>query len=186
MSQSVERSTVPGRERVPALRLAGVGVRFGGITALNDISMNVAPGERWAVIGPNGAGKTTLFRVISGERYPTSGHVELFGRHCTRWSQLRRVRSGLGRTFQINNVFSDLTVEQNLAASAQVFGRKQFNFWRQVRIEGSLKERIDVALERTGLWPRRQDLASELSHGEARQLELALALARDSKILLLD
>jgi branched-chain amino acid transport system ATP-binding protein len=174
----------PGSGR--ALELDSISVRFGGIKALSNVSLTVETGERWAVIGPNGAGKSTLFAVISGHLRPTSGTVSLFGTRCTHWSQRRRAHFGLGRTFQINNVFPALTVEENLVVAAQATGRQRFRFWRPVRLVGDLEQRVEDALTRSGLHARRHHVASELSHGEARQLEIALALACRARILLLD
>lgn len=169
------------------LRLEHVTKRFGALAAVQDVSMTVRRGDRWAVIGPNGAGKTTLFRIIAGEHRPTSGQVELFGRDVTRATAHRRARAGLGRTFQITNLFKDMTVEQNVTVAAQALGATRYTFWKPARLTGDLAERVGRALAAVELDDeRRVRLAKELSHGEQRQLEIAVALAQHPRLLLLD
>ena len=170
----------------PALKLDGVSMRFGGLVAVNAVSLSLAQGQRCAVIGPNGAGKTTLFRTVAGEAYPTSGRIELFSKDVTRMAPNRRAHRGIGRTYQVTDVFLDLTVEENVAIAAQALTRSRFTLWRPLRISGELGQRVDRALEQVELADRRDRIAHELSHGEQRQLELALALAGDPKVLLLD
>lgn len=170
----------------PALRLGGVTVRFGGVTAVHDVSMTVPYGSRWAIIGPNGAGKTTLFRVIAGEQRPTRGRVELFGSDATRMPPYRRAHRGLGRTYQITNVFLGMTVEENVAIAAQAVRPGRLRCWWPLRLRGEVGERTERALEQVGLARQRHRLVRELSHGEQRQLELALALAGNPRLLLLD
>jgi branched-chain amino acid transport system ATP-binding protein len=169
-----------------ALRLESVSVRFGGLTAVREVSMRVNAGQRWAVIGPNGAGKTTLFRTITGEQLPTRGRVRLFGRDVTRWAPHRRARAGLGRTYQITNVFPRLTVRENVTLAAQADRRDRLRCWWPLRLTGALGERVDGVLDRAGLLRQRDRMARELSHGEQRQLELALGLAGSPRLLLLD
>jgi branched-chain amino acid transport system ATP-binding protein len=171
---------------IDALELDDVGVRFGGIAALSGVTLRATAGQRWAIIGPNGAGKTTLFKIISGEQKPTTGTVSISGTNSTSWSQQRRARAGLSRTFQINSLFADLTVEDNVTAAAQALSSTRYQFWYPVRLRGMWAEEVDNALELSGLTRRRRTLAAELSHGEARQLEIAIALAQRSRILLLD
>jgi len=169
------------------LHLDRVTKRFGALAAVHEISMTVRRGERWAVIGPNGAGKTTLFRIIAGEHRPTEGQVELFGRDVTRTAAHRRARSGLGRTFQITNLFSDMTVEQNATVAAQALGPTPYMFWKPARLTGDMAEHVETALAAVELDDHRRDrLVKELSHGEQRQLEIAVALAQRPKLLLLD
>ncbi|MQA87545.1 MAG: ATP-binding cassette domain-containing protein [Streptosporangiales bacterium] len=148
--------------------------------------MTVRKGDRWAVIGPNGAGKTTLFRAISGEVYPTRGSIRLHGADVTRAPPYRRARRGLGRTYQVTNLFPDLTVEENVLIAANGCGRTRFRCWWPVRMTGELGQRVDGALGQVGLSQRRRHHVQELSHGEQRQVELALALAGRPRILLLD
>ncbi|MQA95276.1 MAG: ATP-binding cassette domain-containing protein [Streptosporangiales bacterium] len=164
------------------LELDAVTVRFGGLIAVDGISLTVEPGARWAVIGPNGAGKTTLFTTVAGERYPTSGRVRMFGRDVTRTPSHRRARRGLGRTYQVTNVFPRLTVVENVAVAAAAAAPGRLRFWWPGRPDGH----ADETLEQCGLASRRDHLAGELSHGEQRQLELAIALAARPRLLLLD
>jgi branched-chain amino acid transport system ATP-binding protein len=169
------------------LRLDSVTKRFGALAAVNDVSMTVRRGDRWAVIGPNGAGKTTLFRVICGEYRPTGGTVHLFGRDVTRTSAHRRAREGLGRTFQVTNLFMDMTVEGNVIVAAQATTGRPYAFWRPARPTGDVAERVEAALHAVGLDDhRRARMVKQLSHGEQRQLEIAVALAQRPQLLLLD
>lgn len=185
MAAGVTDATRTGTDTV--LRLEHVTKRFGALAAVQDVSMTVRRGDRWAVIGPNGAGKTTLFRVIAGEHRPTSGQVELFGRDATRTTAHRRARAGLGRTFQITNLFRDMTVEQNVTVAAQALGGARYMFWKPARLTGVLAERVGRALAAVELDDeRRVRLVKELSHGEQRQLEIAVALAQHPRLLLLD
>jgi branched-chain amino acid transport system ATP-binding protein len=168
------------------LRLQSVSKQYGGIAAVKDVSLAVRQGERWAVIGPNGAGKTTLFRTIAGEDRPTRGRIFLFGRDVTRMPANRRAQAGLGRTYQVTNVFLGLTVRENVAIAAQAQRSGRLSPWRPLRLSGPIGEHVDGTLDRVGLLRRRDRLARELSHGEQRQLELALALAGTPRLLLLD
>jgi branched-chain amino acid transport system ATP-binding protein len=170
----------------PALTLDGVTVRFGGVLAVDDVSMTVRAGERRAVIGPNGAGKTTLFRTVSGEILPNAGRVELFGRDITRKAPNRRAHLGVGRTYQVTNLFPTLSVIDNVTVAAHGQSRQRYYSWRPVRLRGDIGERVDWALEQVDLTDRRDRLVSELSHGEQRQLELAMGLAGQPRLLLLD
>lgn len=170
----------------PILFVDDVTVRFGGVTAVDQVSLRVEPGERWAVIGPNGAGKTTLFRAISGEVYPSEGRVHLFGSDMSTTPPYRKAQKGLGRTFQITDLFQDLSVEENLAIAAQARSSSRFACWRPLRIRGWIDERITAVLGQVGLNAQRHHLVSEMSHGEQRQLEIAMALAGDPTVLLLD
>lgn len=168
------------------LGVEDVSVRFGGILAVDGVSMTVRRGDRWAVIGPNGAGKTTLFRAISGEVYPTRGAIRLHGADVTRTPPYRRARHGLGRTYQVTNLFPGLTVEENVLIAAQGCSRVRFRSWWPARLVGELGERVGGALDAVGLSHRRGHRVRELSHGEQRQAELALALAGRPQVLLLD
>ena len=169
-----------------ALELSGVTKAFGGLVAVSDVSMRVAARERRAVIGPNGAGKTTLFRLISGELPVTRGEIRLLGQDITRLPSHRRVGRGLGRTYQITNIFPALSVEDNLMLAAIGLGRSKFDLLRPVPRRGPFRERVERALLDVGLQDRATVAARELSHGEQRQLELALALVGQPRVLLLD
>jgi branched-chain amino acid transport system ATP-binding protein len=170
----------------PVLRVEDLVVRFGGVFAVDGVSLLVEEGSRWAVIGPNGAGKTTLFRAISGEVRPTEGRVHLFGRDTTRSQPYTRAQRGLARTYQVTNLFQALNVEENLAIAAQGRTPSRFVSWRPLRMRGWIEERVTGVLDAVGLMGRRNDLVSELSHGEQRQLEIGVALATDPRLILLD
>ena len=143
-------------------------------------------GQRWAVIGPNGAGKTTLFRTVSGEIRPTGGRVELFGDDMTRAAPYRKAQRGVGRTYQVTDLFDALTVENNLIVATQAVTKTRFNFWSPVRMTGELDEAVTSMLAAVRLTNRRYNMVTELSHGEQRQLEIAMALASNPTLLLLD
>ena len=170
----------------PVLRLEGVSRRFGGLVAVDGISLTLEPRRRLAIIGPNGAGKTTLFRLIAGDVPPSQGRIFLFGQEVTRLPAHRRARLGLSRTFQVSNPFAGLSVLDNVRLAAQA---GQPGRWRRL---GPVRpgDRVGLAameaLERAGIAARAGDRVSELSHGEQRQLEVALALATSPKLLLLD
>lgn len=168
------------------LAVSDLTVRFDGVVAVDGVTFEAAAGQRLAIIGPNGAGKTTLFRALSGEIVPTSGRVELFGRDMTRSAPYRRAQLGLGRTYQVTNVFAGLTVEENVALAAQARTRRRYRSWWPLRMRQELGQEIDTALARAGLDARRHHPARDLSHGEQRQLDVALALASHPRLLLLD
>lgn len=161
-------------------------VRFGGVTAVRRVSLTVDGGQRWAVIGPNGAGKTTLFRTISGEVRPTEGRIELFGNDMTRAASYRKAQRGVGRTYQVTELFQQLTVEDNLTIAYQATKPVRFNFWKPIRMIGELDRRVGEVLQQVDLEDQRNDVVSAMSHGEQRQLEIAMALASNPKLLLLD
>jgi branched-chain amino acid transport system ATP-binding protein len=178
-AQSIERAE-------PILRLRGIGRRFGGVHALRDVDLDVFPGERRAVLGPNGAGKTTLFNVISGEFPPTAGTVELFGRDVTNQPARKRAHLGLTRTYQTSRLFLGLTVEDNLYLA--VLG-VQGGHLRPVRLsgrDGPMRARARELADRVGLANQLGTLVGSLSHGEQRQLEVAMARAGDPKLMMLD
>ena len=170
----------------PDLRLDGVAKRFGGLTAVNGVTLELPPGGRLAVIGPNGAGKTTLFRLIAGEYRPTAGRVYLFGEDVTRVSERARARRGIARTFQVSNLFEQLSVFENVCIAAQVGTARARSVWGRVGPRARFGEESVAVLERVGLGSRLDDPVHELSHGEQRQLEIAVALVRMPRLLLLD
>jgi branched-chain amino acid transport system ATP-binding protein len=170
----------------PALEVAGLSCRFGGLFAVRDVSLRVAPGARFGVIGPNGAGKTTLFNVLSGELRPVAGAVRLHGRDVTRLSPPRRAALGLGRTFQITRLFTDLTVRENLTLAVHGLTRSKLQLMRPWRSYRKHQQRAEDLAESFGLGNRLERRPSELSHGELRELEVLLALASEPKVLLLD
>jgi branched-chain amino acid transport system ATP-binding protein len=177
---------VGGEPGDPVLRLDRVVRRFGGITAVDGVSLTLPAGQRLAVIGPNGAGKTTLFRLIAGEMPPSEGQVQLFGRDVTRVPAHHRARMGLSRTFQVSNLFATLSVEDNVRLAAQARDRSRWRFWSPVRADEPALRRTGEMLERVGLDRRAHARVSDLSHGEQRQLEIAIALATEPRLLLLD
>jgi branched-chain amino acid transport system ATP-binding protein len=168
------------------LNLTAVSKSFGGLTAVNDVSLAVGPGERRAIIGPNGAGKTTLFSLISGEQLPTSGRIELFGRDITRLASHRRAALGLTRTYQITNLFPRLSVMDNCLLAVQALSPMKFHMHRDLRRYPAIIERTWSALDAVSLLDKARATVRDLSHGEQRQLEVALALAGAPKLLLLD
>ena len=159
---------------------------FGGLRAVDAVSLTVRPGERRALIGPNGAGKTTLFNLIAGTIAVTSGSIRLLGRDVTRVAPHRRAALGLARTFQINNLFPALTVLENCLLAVQALTRAKFSMFRPLSAYGDLAERARATLGLVGLDDRTSATVRNLSHGEQRQLEIALALAGQPKVLLLD
>jgi branched-chain amino acid transport system ATP-binding protein len=169
-----------------ALRLQAVSKSFGGLRAVDGVELAVRPGERRALIGPNGAGKTTLFNLIAGALPVTSGTITLFGTDVTARTQHRRAALGLARTFQITNLFPALTVRQNALLAAQALTRAKFAMLRPLERYTDLGRRADEALDAVGLADRAGAIVRQLSHGEQRQLEIALALAGRPRVLLLD
>jgi branched-chain amino acid transport system ATP-binding protein len=168
------------------LEVEGLSKRFSGIVASDDIQFTVAPGELHAVIGPNGAGKTTLIGQLAGEIRPDSGWIRFAGRDITALPSHRRSALGLARSFQITSLFLDFTTLDNVALAVQAHAGHSFRFWRDARRDPELRDPARAALARVGLDGRAEVRASELSHGEHRQLEIALALATKPRMLLLD
>lgn len=169
---------------MPILNVDRLEKNFGGLMAVGGVSFSVEPGERRAIIGPNGAGKTTLFNLISGELEPSNGKVQFVGQDISKWSPDARAQMGMARTFQRNNLFLGLSVWENVRLAGHPI--KSIH----PRVFGTVKSAnariIQESLERVGLDERRDVLARNLSYGEQRQLELAIALATQPKILLLD
>jgi branched-chain amino acid transport system ATP-binding protein len=159
---------------------------FGGLRAVDDVTLAVAPGERRVLIGPNGAGKTTLFHCIAGTLRPSGGRVTMFGADISNLSENHRTAQGMGRTFQISNVCVDLTVMENLQLAMLGTDRRKWTMHRPVAAFTGLRERGRAGLRRVGLEARSDEMVKFLSYGERRQLELALSLASDPKVLLLD
>lgn len=159
---------------------------FGGLRAVDDVSLSIPAGERRVLIGPNGAGKTTLFNCIAGTHRPTAGRILMFGNDITRMSENQRTALGMKRTFQISNVCADLTVKDNLLLAILGTDRRKWITYRPAGAFDDLQNRVSSGLAEIGLAERSDDLATLLSYGERRQLELALALNSDPKILLLD
>jgi branched-chain amino acid transport system ATP-binding protein len=168
------------------LRVEKLVRRFGGILATDHVSLDVARGELHAIIGPNGAGKTTLISQLTGHLAPHSGNIFLGGRDITGLPAYRRSALGLARSFQITSLLPDFTAADNVALAAQAHRGHSFRFWGNARKEAALRAAAQAALERVGLGSRADVLVSRLSHGEQRELELAVALATRPQLLLLD
>jgi len=168
------------------LNVTGVTKRFGGVVASDDVSLEVKAGELHAIIGPNGAGKTTLIGQLTGEIVPNAGRIEFDGRDITALPVHARSLLGLARSFQITSLFSDFTALDNVALAVQAHAGHSFRFWRDARFEPELREPARAALERVGIAHRADALVASMSHGEHRQIELAMALATRPRMLLLD
>lgn len=168
-----------------ALELTDISKRYGGLVAVSGVTLNVAKGERRAIIGPNGAGKTTLFKMISGEVRATHGSMRLFGRDITAVAAGQRVKLGLGRTYQITNVFQRLTVAQNVVLAIQGTTPRKFNMLGRPST-AQMRERVHELLDQLHLDSHAEQPVRELGYGQQRQLELALAVVSDPKVLLLD
>ena len=168
------------------LRVEKLVRRFGGIVATDHVSLDVARGELHAIIGPNGAGKTTLISQLTGQLLPHSGAIHLGGRDITRVPAYRRSALGLARSFQITSLLPDFTALDNVALAAQAHDGHSFHFWGNARKVSHLRKAAQDALDRVGLGHRADIVVSRLSHGEQRELELAVALATRPQLLLLD
>jgi branched-chain amino acid transport system ATP-binding protein len=170
------------------LSVRGLTVRFGALTAVDDVSFDAVRGHITSVIGPNGAGKSSLFNLISGAIAPRAGRVFLDGRDVTGWRPNRLLAAGLARSFQITNLFFELTVRENLRLAAQFVepGAQLANVLRPVAASRAALARVDELTERFGLSAKLDELAGYLSHGEQRRLEIAVALAARPRLLLLD
>jgi len=168
------------------LNIEGLTKRFGGIVASDNIVLDVRRGELHAIIGPNGAGKTTLIGQLTGELAPNAGRVHFDGQDITELRVYERNQLGLARSFQITSLFPDFSALDNVALAVQAHAGHSFHFWRDARSEPELREPARAALKRVGLEQRADVMVSNLSHGEHRQLELAMALATKPRMLLLD
>jgi branched-chain amino acid transport system ATP-binding protein len=179
-----ERAMKPNTEVL--LRGHEISRRWGGLLALDKVSLTLARGSVHAVIGTNGAGKSTLINILSGELEPSAGSVELMGQDVTRWTQPRRARAGLGRSYQRNTIYPSFSVLENCRLAAQAASQKPWQFWQDAqRCEASLAS-AHAAAERSGLTPLLDRTAGLLSHGQKRQLEIAMCLATAPDVLLLD
>jgi branched-chain amino acid transport system ATP-binding protein len=170
----------------PALRTEGLQKLFGGLAAVNDVSLECHVGRLHAVIGPNGAGKTTLINLLSGDLAPTGGRVELLGKDVTGLAAHRISQLGVGRSYQRTNVFMRFTAFENCRLAAQSRLPSSMRFLRPAVRYGAVNDAAARALALAGLRGRAAVVAAELSHGERRQLEVAMTLATQPKVLLLD
>jgi branched-chain amino acid transport system ATP-binding protein len=169
-----------------AIQVEALAKIFGGLAAVDGVSLEVPAGERRVLIGPNGAGQTTLFHCVTGTLRPTRGRVRLFGRDVTRDAEYRRTTLGMGRTFQITNVFPDLTLAENLALAIVGTDRRKWVLHRPVATFAEVRRQALEGLEAVGLEGRADTPVRLVSYGERRQLELALALNTRPKVLFLD
>jgi branched-chain amino acid transport system ATP-binding protein len=158
----------------------------GGVSIVDNVDLDLTPGEFLAVIGPNGAGKTSLFNLISGLRRPTAGTVSVHDRDITRLTPHQRARLGLGRTFQTSAVFGSLSVEENVRLAVQARRGGSMRLWQSARATRSVADEAAQVLARVQLAERHGALAGTLAHGEKRKLEIALLLAAQPKVMLLD
>ena len=170
----------------PVLRLEGLRKSFGGLTVTDDLSLDVMPGELHAVIGPNGAGKTTLINLVSGLLTPDAGAIVFAGRDVTALTPPARAALGLARSFQITSVVPGFSALENVALAVQARSGSSFRFFKRAADEAALNAPALAALAEVGLAERAYVPAAHLSHGEKRALELAIALAMEPKLLLLD
>ena len=168
------------------LTIEGLIKRFGGVVASDNVLLDVARGELHAIIGPNGAGKTTLIGQLAGEIVPDAGRIHFGGRDITALPVHDRSLLGLSRTFQITSLFANFTALENVALAVQAHAGHSFRFWQDARKEAELREPARAALDRGGLSHRADTSVAGMSHGEHRQLELAMALATRPQMLLLD
>ncbi len=168
------------------LRGHGISRRFGGLVAVNAVSLALARGQVHAVIGTNGAGKSTLINILSGETPPSAGQVSLLGQDVTAWSQPRRARAGLGRSYQRNTIYPAFTVFENCRLAAQAGTQKPWMWWQSAQRCQASTGAARTAAARAGLDAVLDRPAGGLSHGQKRQLEIAMCLATAPQVLLLD
>ncbi|MET8909753.1 ABC transporter ATP-binding protein [Micromonospora sp. NPDC004551] len=168
------------------LATRGLTWRIGEVAIVDSVYLDLAPGEFLGVIGPNGAGKTSLFNLITGLRRPTEGRILLDGADVTDLPPHRRARLGLGRTFQASSVFGSLTVRENVRLAVQAHRGGSMKLWRRAAADREVAAAADAALDRVGLAHRGAALAGTLAHGEKRKLEIALLLAGEPRVMLLD
>lgn len=169
----------------PLLAVDNVGMKFGGFIALQGVTTEFRPGRVTSIIGPNGAGKSTFFNVLSGVLTPSTGSVRFKGDDLKGTRQHEFVHRGIARSYQITNIFPDLSVHENVRVAAQA-GRSRYNIWTNRKKFDELDARADKALESVGLIAKRDETAKFLAHGQQRALEIAIALISDPELLLLD
>jgi branched-chain amino acid transport system ATP-binding protein len=160
--------------------------QFGALVAVDGVNLQVHRNTLHAIIGPNGAGKTTLFNLLSGNLKPTGGQVIFKGRDITRLPVYRTIHLGIGRSFQITNIFPSLSVFENIRLASQALGNDNFKFWRAAKDFKRYEQRTWEVIEQVGLQDRARTLARTLPHGDQRKLELGVILAPDPEVLLLD
>jgi branched-chain amino acid transport system ATP-binding protein len=170
----------------PCLVLKDLSKDFGGLRAVDGVSLTIETGERHVLMGPNGAGKTTLFNVISGVYPASSGKIFYFEKDVTELPPYRRAALGIARTYQVTNLFPNLTVSDNILMACQALERTKFVMFRPLSSYRRLTDRCHALLKEFDLWNKRNEFVKNLSHGDQRQIEVALALAEEPRLLLLD
>jgi branched-chain amino acid transport system ATP-binding protein len=168
------------------LAIEGLVKRYGGLTATDHLSLQVAAGDLHAIIGPNGAGKTTLMHQLSGDVAPDAGSIVFDGKDITREPAHRRALAGLGRSYQITSVFPEFSALENVVIAVQAHSGHSFRFWKPATEDAMLTQPAHALLEQVGLAARANTPAAAMAHGERRQLEIAMALAGRPRLLLLD
>ena len=168
------------------LEVRGATKAFGSLVAVNNVTLNVAPGELRAIIGPNGAGKTTFFNLVTGFFPPTSGQILLDGKDITRATAVQRIGMGMARTFQITQIFPELTTRENIRIAAETALGLRLRPWTSRNERATVEDRVDETLVASRLTTQADRLVGELSHGDQRSAEIAMALALKPRILLLD
>jgi branched-chain amino acid transport system ATP-binding protein len=171
---------------VSLLQVRGVSRHFGSLVAVDNVSLTVEPGELRAVIGPNGAGKTTFFNLISGFFPPTAGTIVFDGQDITSWSADRRVARGMARTFQITEIFPELSVRENLRIPVEVASGLRLRPWLSRDADKKIRARLDELMQMGGLTEKADRLVGELPHGDQRATEIVMSLALRPRLLLLD
>ncbi len=170
----------------PLLQASGLTRRFGGLTAVNDVSLDLHIGELHAVIGTNGAGKSTLINMLSGELAASAGTIRFDGADVAGWSQPRRARAGIGRSYQRTTIFPHFTVFENCRLTAQAAAQKPWRLWQAAAACAHSAPTAGEVLEVAGLSGLADKIAGSMSHGQKRQLEIAMCLATRPRVLLLD
>jgi len=168
------------------LRVEGLYKDFGGVQALSDVSLKIEDGEHLAVIGPNGAGKTTLFNLLNGQMKPTAGHIFYLGQDITNVPAHHRTHLGIGRSYQIASLFNELTVMENIVLAIQGTQPSRYQMLRPINSHKHIIIKAYDLLSSMDLWERRDEPVNCISYGEQRKLEIALSMASEPKLLLLD
>jgi branched-chain amino acid transport system ATP-binding protein len=170
----------------PVLATHGLGIRFGGHTAVEGVTCAFHAGTLTAIVGPNGAGKTTYFNLISGQLRATAGSIVLRGQDITRWSVPQRVHAGVGRAFQLTQLYPNLSVAENVRLGVQARRYRGIDLWSAWSTRRELRARADELLETVRLADRRDQPAASLPHGDQRKLEVAMLMALDAEVFMFD
>jgi len=170
----------------PCLVLKDLSIDFGGLRAVDGVNLTIETGERRVLMGPNGAGKTTLFNLISGIYPPSRGQILFYDRDISRYPIHRRASLGIARTYQVTNLFRCLTVAENILMACQALERTKFVMFKTLSCYRCHTDRCNEVLKEFDLWEKRDELVKNLSHGDQRRIEVAMALAEKPKLLLLD